>query len=101
MVHELMLFTDKKAINRLEAINFDRVKGGETSTKKIYIKNMSGDWPIVDIKIVNTDREVSFKTPERLEPGEVGEVTVSWKPKNSRRKKLDDGFQVIGSLEVG
>ena len=101
MSNELTLHINKDGTQRLRVLEFERQFVGTKKKMIIYLKNNSEDWPINNITLNNSEKELTFDYPTELEPNEVKEVIVSWNPSVNRRKPLDTKHLFVGELLIG
>jgi len=101
MSDDLKLYSDKAGTQRLRVLEFDRQWVGTKKKRIIYLKNVSEDWPISNITLNNSEKELTYEHPIELQPKEIKEVTVSWSPNVNRRKPLDTKHLFVGELDIG
>ena len=101
MSNELRLFEDYEGTKPVKLLNFERKYVGTKNKQIYYLKNVDEDWPIDKITLNNSESELEFNYPEKLEPMESKEVEVIWKPGIDRRKPLNTKHLFVGELLIG
>ena len=101
MSNELRLFEDYEGTKPAKLLNFERKYVGTKNKQIYYLKNVDEDWPIDKITLNNSETELTFDHPTKLEPNEIKEVIVSWNPSVNRRKPLKTRHLFVGELLIG
>ena len=101
MSSELRLFEDYEGTKPVKILEFDRKYVGTINKKTYFLKNIDNDWPIDNITLNNSETELDFEYPKKLEPMEVKVVEVIWKPGIDRRKPLNTKHLFVGELLIG
>jgi len=101
MPNEMQLYEDKDCTVKLDRIDLGRISLGESTEVIAFLKNESDRWPIQNIKLNESDKEVNVHFPEMLVPGEIAQVTIEFHPSLNRRDPLDIKHLFVSELWIG
>lgn len=99
--NELCLYDDPGCEILASDINLGRLEVGTKTEIVKYLKNHSNKWPFQNIKLSESDPEITAILPNILAPNAVMEVKFIFNPQLSRREPLNVDNLVTGELYVG
>lgn len=99
--NELVLYDDPGATKETTIIDLGRIPVGQHTTIIKYLKNESERWPIMNITLNETDKELEVQFPQMLKPLSIKPVMITFTPSLSRREPLIVNQLFAGELYIG